>query len=238
MIPTLADCSAALERELLPDDGCGSVRRIYTAETLPPAPPALHTDALVFEKGVEAWGAYSRSDVLHLHADRPALRQLGLLALRVLFHAAPARVELALDHPASQVRRLVLVSPLRPADECEPGLSERPHAFVYFPSQPDEHPWAARHLDPRDLPSFLLTSHDERIEGEAGWAARDTVIGFGLARGAALFAGLLLDAAQPWDRTSYALEGELGARGVAPGSAALRLWLPGSARYRGPSTGP
>ena len=61
------------------------------------------------------------------------------------------------------------------------------------------------------------------------WDARDTVVGFGSAEGTAQLAALLLDIGNPrCVPDEFQLEGESGFRGVAPLSAEVSLWLPGS----------
>jgi hypothetical protein len=58
------------------------------------------------------------------------------------------------------------------------------------------------------------------------------VIGFGSTEGTARFGQLLLDIGSPADTgDEYCLEGEAGFRGVAPLSAELTVWLPGSVAW-------
>ena len=78
-----------------------------------------------------------------------------------------------------------------------------------------------------------LTYLDRSVITEDEWAKRDTVKGFGSDRGSVLFAELLLNASRPRNPLDeYALEGELGFRGVGPGSSEVHLWLPGSPAWR------
>jgi hypothetical protein len=75
-----------------------------------------------------------------------------------------------------------------------------------------------------------LTDRDE--DGgvtDEDWSARDTIVGFGSALGTARLAELLLDIGSPLSSgDEYRLEGENGFLGVAPLSAEVAFWLPGS----------
>jgi hypothetical protein len=91
------------------------------------------------------------------------------------------------------------------------------------------------HVDPRHLPGLHLTDHAEEVWLEADWPARDTLVVCGQQQGTTRLGQLLLDAGDPEQpRNEYVLEGEAGYRGVAPASAELTLWLPGSINWPPP----
>jgi hypothetical protein len=76
-----------------------------------------------------------------------------------------------------------------------------------------------------ELPESFIATH-EHLQ------SRDVAEGFGHFEAACRFAELLLNAGLPHSETDeIALEGERGFRGVAPGSAEIRIWLPGSIGY-------
>ena len=84
--------------------------------------------------------------------------------------------------------------------------------------------------DAWDLPGVNLTRSDGFPQmTEAEWQDRDLLIGLGGIRGTVRMGQLMLDAGRNIDpRDEYELEGEIGFRGVSPGSCELRIWLPGS----------
>ena len=112
------------------------------------------------------------------------------------------------------------------------GYSSIPYQFSYHRMELCRHPWAADTLNVRDLPNLLLTNWDDMVITEEEFAQRDTIVGFGNDRGAIRFAALLLDiGASENDQTEIDLEGELGFRGVAPGSVEVQLTTPGAERW-------
>ena len=198
-----------------------------SAETLPRPPSAMNTDRLVIEKRYHAYNDSFRVDALHVYASKATYCHLGLLAAAVLFSPAGTEVTLAFDHPASNIRRLILRND---GIATTPGFHSQPLVLNYYPSETDKHPWV--HAFERDvwrLPGFFLTNADESIGRESDWATRDTVVGFGTDEGTARLVELLLNASRPSSRVDeFELECECGFRGVAPGSCEVRLWLPGS----------
>jgi hypothetical protein len=84
---------------------------------------------------------------------------------------------------------------------------------------------------PEDQPHLELTDADE-----ADWAdsaKRDTVVGFGNDRAVAWLADMLIDVgSHDSGVVEVDLESFAGFGGVGPGSAELRIWLPGSDFWR------
>ncbi|HEX6684015.1 MAG TPA: hypothetical protein VF062_14520 [Candidatus Limnocylindrales bacterium] len=193
-------------------DGDGDAFRFDTSSA-PVLPPAATSDRVVITRSHHTYNGCWRADSLHLYATKQTLRALGVLALASLFGRTTV---LALTHPASHIRTLRINTP--------PG----PAWYDYRPRRRMKYPLAGDEVDPHDLPAVHLTAQPSPFT-DAEWAARDTIVGFGTAQGVARFGQLLLDAGHPdGELDEYHLEGEAGNRGVAPLSAELNLWLPGS----------
>src|SRR5207248_6621048 len=81
-----------------------------------------------------------------------------------------------------------------------------------------------------DLPLLALSNEEDCVgPTEEDWRARDTVRVWASSPGILRFAELLLNAGCSWNPVrDYSLEGDAGYRGVAPMSAELRIFLPGS----------
>lgn len=125
------------------------------------------------------------------------------------------------------VQQLQLVVSSRPAASVR-RLSTKPISFSYFPSLTTKHPWVAI-SDPHDLPLLALSNEDEAVYAEDDWQHRDVVFVESSPLGTARLAELLLNAGCTWNQTrEYELEGEAGFRGVAPLSAEVQIFLPGS----------
>lgn len=201
-----------------------------TSASLPRPPAHLATDHLYIEKGVHEYDECFRADVIVFHAHKAAYRQLGLLILAVVFHNLPDPVEIALTHPASAIKRLVIESPFKGPDDIGSGYNTRPYVFSYSPEATTRYPWPYP-LTPPELPCFYLTN-SEYVPGltvDEQWAVRDTVRGFGTDIGSARLAELLLNASQPSNPVNeYVFEGDGGNRQVGYLSAEAHLWLPGS----------
>lgn len=200
---------------------------VFTAGTLPTAPPRLSTDGLYIKKGAHEYPYGYRADLLHFYARKQTYRLLGLLFLSVVFEPEPKAVTLELTHAASDVRYFQVENAFAPPEELSAGFYSRPHAFVYWPRDVGKHPFDCR-TDAADLPCFGLTNQEDFLLTEEHWKGRDTVHCFGTDRGNALFAELLLNAGRPESSSDeFELEGEGGFRGVGVQSAEVRLYLPG-----------
>jgi hypothetical protein len=198
----------------------------FDASSVPSLPPSASTDRMVLTRAYHDYNGCYRADMLHLSASRPTLRVLGVVVLASLFALPGAATDLSLIHPDSEIRTLRLRTP----DLEWRALALAPRWYDYRPRQPHKHPWYGDRVDPDDLPALYLTDHDE-LGGvtDADWRARNTVVGFGTVPGIARFGQFLLDIGDPAGTgDEYHLEGEAGFRGVAPMSAELSVWLPGS----------
>lgn len=206
----------------------------FDASSVPSLPPSAATGRIVITRGFHDYNGCWRADLLVLHATRQTLRALGVIVVASLFAQPDTSIDITLSHPASDIRTLRITTPPNPGL----GLALVPLWYDYTPRQPSRHPWDTERVDPWDLPALYLTDHDE-IGGVTGvqWLARDTVAGFGTQQGTARFGQFLLDIGDPHGAgDEYELEGEPGFRAVAPLSAELTVWLPGSLGWQ-PSYG-
>jgi hypothetical protein len=205
---------------------------VFDYDTLPDPPQMLTTGSLVITKAEHQYDGYARVDELHFHATQRVYRQLGLLALATLFSEGCSQATLALTHPKSAISQLVIDAMRPDKAKLETGFSMIPYAYSYWPDTVEKHHWLNDGLSPQELPFFGLTSADGFHATDEEWEARDVVRGFGRPEATARLAQLLLDVSRPTcPINEVQLEGELGFRGVAPGSAEVRLWLPGSFGY-------
>lgn len=190
-----------------------------------PAPPAeLATDGISIRTGEHIYPSL-RVDWLQFCARPEGYRALGLWMVACLLEPGPGEFWLRIMHGASDVRHLCVDTGYR-ADTEAPGLHLRPHAVVYHPSTLAVFPLADA---PVPRPHLQLTDRADRMAGIGDAEPRDAVTGLGSDAGAWAFAELLLNLGQAANaRVEVSLEGEFGFGGVAPGSAEVRLWLPGS----------
>lgn len=210
----------------LPDMGPGEPICL-SAANLPASPPVLQTGSLCITKSLHFYNQFP-VDSVSIEGERQALGSLGLLVFTVALRANHDRVTLHLTHPRSAISRLIIeAAPL--ATGSEPGLHLVPAFFNYFPETMAKHPWLYSGIPSSDLPSLVLTNERECVVTAAELETRNVAIGFGEARGACLFAELLLNASRPGNsQLEFALESENGFRGVAPASVEMTIWLPGS----------
>ena len=201
----------------------------FDTSSVPSLPRSLTSDRMVIQRGYHYYNGCWRADQLHLYATRRTLRALGVIVLASLFAPPEQATDIALTHPATDIRTLRIETP-SPRWSEGAFFARAPAWYDYRPRDWDEFPWGAQDVDPHHLPAVYLTDHDELVgPTEEHWRARDTVVGFGTQEGVARFGQFLLDVGNPThDGEVYRLEGEAGVRGVAPMSAELNLWLPGS----------
>lgn len=207
-----------------PDDS----RFLFDYDTLPDPPETLTTGALVVRKAVHDYYS-TRADDLWFYGTQRTYRLLGLLALATLFSKSGTKVTVRLKHAETNISALIVDVDRPGKGNLDIGLNMVPYAFEYWPSRLEKHPWLHGNLSPWELPLFALTSADGFPTTAEEWETRDVVEGFGTTEATARLAQLLLDVSRPdCPVNEVQLEGELGFRGVAPGSAEVRLWLPGS----------
>lgn len=223
LLETFAELAAALP------DAVGEEVVVLSATTLPAPPAALATDRLC---ATWSWHFYGDAPVemVSLEADKATLRALGLLVMASVFHPSPEAVTVRLTHPRSTIDTL-RVAPERVSDDM-PGYVGRPERFNYYAGAVEKHPWEGSWAAPDALPVAQLTNAAGFVVSTEDLLARHVLVGFGGCEASARFAALLLNVGRPGSAVDeLELEGELGFRGVGPGSAELKIWLPGSFGY-------
>lgn len=214
----------------LPDQDPSSF--VFSAAALPQLPEVLQTDRLVIRAGQHSHHSYTHVcvDELHFQANKRTYRLLALALLAKVFHLHPREVRIRLTNTNSPIHTLVLDYDQADDWALLPGYDKRPYQFIY---EPAEVALPSVLLDPRYVPARLLplfTRTDRaRVAGPAAdQAERDTVYGAGSDYGMILFANVLLNLGRSDVTISeFGLESEYGYGGVGPGSAEIRLWLPG-----------
>lgn len=212
----------------VPDGPPGEPDFVFTRQNLPLPPPRFGTDRVFITKTHHDYNGWCRVDSLLVFVDSQVARELGLFLLACVFHDSERTW---LELPAgSDVRWLTYESRLR-RDDPPPGLSQEALVFRYYPNETKKHPWLSE-TDVSSLPLLALSLLDEIPVSEADWQRRDCVLVESSAVGTVRLAELLLNAGCSWNRVrEYQLEGDAGFRGVAPMSAELRIFLPGSAGW-------
>jgi hypothetical protein len=213
----------------VPDGPPGDGRFVFHHQVLPVPPSSLSTDRIVIRKDHHIYNDCYRADGLQMCLSPRTCRELGLFLLACGFHGPMETTTLTLSHPESEIRRIVIETDPVTLDDPPSGLSMKPFALVYVVAEREKHPWV-HDCCTHDLPLFALTNADNSIVGtDDDWRNRDTVWITRFSRGEFRFAELLLDAGCSWNPIrEYELEGDAGFRGVAPMSAELRIFLPGS----------
>jgi len=167
--------------DVVPTPSAGGAEFVFSQRTLPTPPAEMGTDQLILTKTTHNWHPAWRVDAVWMQAHRRTCRQLGLLILAVVFHEMPARVHMALTHPNSSIKHLVVEFAYLPEDHG--GYLTRPYAFSYTPQETERHPypWYNRSWSWRlsDLPVFVLTNQEDLIMTPQDWERRDTVRGCG-----------------------------------------------------------
>ena len=201
---------------------------------LPVPPEHLSSTSIICRKTFHHYHASNRVDMIQLYADQPTMQNLGLWMLSMLFHPLPLNSVLALPHRASHIRRM----------KCDymhggaywgvphPGYVSVPSRYRYEPDLPVKRfPFTG--TDNTDhLPTFRLTNDADMVVSEDDFQQRDTIFGFGNDVAIIRLASLLLNLGQSVSADAEVdLEGELGYRGVAPGSVEVQLVLPGTFRW-------
>jgi hypothetical protein len=201
---------------------------VFSAQTLPIPPAYMQTERLLVRRTYHDYNGWYRADSLWFQAHRSTYRNLALLILAVIFHAEPARVQLELTHPASDIKHIIIEYEHKGWREDYPNyvVALRPYEFNYYPAEAAKHPWYGTHSQPRDLPCFYLTNMGNILYTDEDWHRRDTVIGFGNDQGSIRLAEMLLNASRPQNGIStFELEGEGGFRGVGELSAEVKFYL-------------
>jgi len=212
----------------VPDGPPGYGEFVFHHQVLPVPPASLSTDRIVIRKAGHSYNNWYRADGLWMFLNPRTCREFGLFLLACGFHGPLETTTLTLSHQESDIRRIVITADGVTLDNLPSGLSMKPFAMLYFVAETEKHPWV-HDCCAHDLPRFALSNADASIATDEGWRNRDTIWIEGFSRGEFRFAELLLNAGCSWNTVrEYQLEGDAGFRGVAPMSAELRVFLPGS----------
>jgi hypothetical protein len=213
----------------VPDGPPGYPDFVFHAGVLPVPPTALSTDRILFRKASHDYNGWYRADALWMYLSPRKCRELGVFLLACAFHGPAEATTLTISHPDSAIRRIIIPAGVLSLADLPVGLSWTPFALHYFPAETEKHPWMYdRYM--HDLPRLALSNADDCVgPTEDDWRGRDTLWLQASSPGILRLAELLLNAGCSWNQVrEYALEGDAGYRGVAPMSAELRIFLPGS----------
>lgn len=199
----------------------------FTSESLPVPPSQIETQNLYITKGSHVYHPAFKIDSIGFNARKETYRYLGLLILAAIFHPQPSEIIVKLNHPESDILNLIIQYKHIDLVTLYSGYWTKPFYFQYYPELTWKHPFD-KCIDPQHLPCFSLTNVEDFQNSDDDWKKRDTVRIFGSDTGLVRFAELLLNAALPQnEQDDYALEGEMGFRGVGIRSAEATLLLPG-----------
>jgi hypothetical protein len=213
---------------VLPEDPNGP-DFVFHAGVLPVPPATLSTDRIIIQKRTHGYNSWYRADGLWMSLSPRKCRELGVFLLACAFHGPVETITLTISHPDSDIRRIIIPAGKITLADLPVGLSMVPFALSYFPAEAETHPWIYDRCEPHDLPLLALSNADNCIVTEEEWRGRDTIRIWASTPGTFRLAELLLDAGRSSNPVrDYALEGDAGYRGVAPMSAELRIFLPGS----------
>jgi hypothetical protein len=213
----------------VPDGPPGYPDFVFHAGVLPVPPTALFTDRIVIRKAKKEYNSWHRADALWMYLNPRKCRELGVFLLACAFHGPAETTTLTISHADSAIRRIVIPAGRLTLADLPVGLSIVPFALRYFPAETETHPWM-HDCCTHSLPLLALSNANDCVgPTDEEWRGRDTIWIWAANEGTIRLAELLLNAGCSWNPVrDYALEGDAGYRGVAPMSAELRIFLPGS----------
>jgi hypothetical protein len=216
----------------VPDGPPGFPDFVFHAGVLPVPPTSLASDRIVIRKFMHEYNSWYRADALWMSLSPRTRRELGVFLLACAFHGPSESTTFTISHPDSDIRRIIIPASRLTLADLPVGLAMAPFALRYFPRETEKHPWIYDCCT-HDLPLLALSNIDDSVgPTDEQWRGRDTVWIWASSPGALRLAELLLNAGCSWNPVrDYALEGDAGYRGVAPMSAELRIFLPGSAGW-------
>jgi hypothetical protein len=202
---------------------------VFHAGVLPVPPSTLSSDRIVIRKAHCDYNSWYRADSLWMYFSQQKCRELAVFLLACAFHGPAEATTLTLSHPGSAISKIIIPPGKLTLSDLPVGLSMAPFALRYSPEETRKHPWMYECCT-HDLPLLALTNSDECVgPREEDWRDRDAIWIRATNIGTLRLAELLLNAGCSWNSVrEYALEGDAGYRGVAPMSAELRIFLPGS----------
>jgi hypothetical protein len=202
---------------------------VFHGGVLPVPPVTLSTNRILFRKLHNTYNSWHRADSLWMYLSPQTCRELGVFLLACAFHGPSENTILTLNNQKSEVQRIIIAADKRTLGDVPNGLSTVPFAFRYWPAETKRFPFVDD-CCVHDLPLLALSNLDNSVgPTEEQWRSRESVWMWAGQTGTIRFAELLLNAGCSWNPVrEYALEGDAGYRSVAPLSAELRIFLPGS----------
>jgi len=216
---------AALARHL-PTAIAGDDRLVLTKENLLTPRLNMVTDRLVVRKAMHQKLPGYREEQVNFYAEKLTYGCLGLLVAACVFHdeLGTNRIQIALTHPESEVKNLVIQCRHTDPKELPTGYVVLPYALVYVPELIDP-AWPIDRDEPRwNLPTFRITNLENKFERESDWLNRDAVEGFGNLAATAHFAELLLRFSNPAHSTRHLILSS-GPGGRQVGTMSIEAWF-------------
>lgn len=186
-------------------------------------------NSLCIMKSHHYYDDHFRADKLVWFSQKEYFKYFGLLILSVVFNNDAEEARIKITNPNSLVKNIIIRFGFEHNFSKVFDYKTIPYNYEYWPTEITRMPWIHRNIPHSDYPCFFLTNEDEMIADEADWVNRDTVIISGTDVSLVLLAELLMNISNKNNKiTEIDLEGEMGFRGVGPGSAEVKILLPGS----------
>jgi tetratricopeptide (TPR) repeat protein len=202
-----------------------------TAGDLPPVPAILRACKVHGVVGPKFYHRQEPATQVQLVLTPEAAEGLAFVIIAILLRSNSDTVQLVFSSSPRRAPRdhseltsaMIGARPL--SARAFGGLRMRPHAFRYEPEERGRHP-----LQTSDWTAFLPHVCIDDLEGRGPpHGGRNTLYGFGDHVQSATFATALLDISRSaHELNEYDFEGPGGFGGVAPGSAEIKIWFPGS----------
>src|SRR5258708_7393095 len=107
-----------------------------------PAPPrAPAPGPLVIRRTAPPPHPRYRADALWVYLSPRKCRELGVFLLACGFHGPAETTTLTIRHPESDIRRIIISAAGLQLADLPVGLSMKPFALRYFPTETKKHPW-------------------------------------------------------------------------------------------------
>lgn len=190
-------------------------------------------NSLALMKEYHYYDNYYRTVQLNWFSRKEDFKYFGLLILSVVFNNDTQEAVIKITNPKSTIKKLIIRFSYNHNFSYIFDYKTIPFSYEYWPTEIERIPWTNRKLNHDDYPCFFLTNEKEMIVDEEDWAGRDTVVITGTDVSLILLAELFLNISNKHNKIpEISLEGEMGFRGVGPGSAEVKIWLPGSTGWR------
>jgi hypothetical protein len=175
----------------LPETSDEGERFVLDETVIPVAPAELSSENFLVRKSLLQRLPGCRGDHVDIVAPRSTFRQLGLLALAVLFHERCDRSTIHFTNPESRIKHMVLEYKHWQKTQVG-GFKVRPWVLGYVPD--DAEPLYSTDLAGFGAPLLRLTNLSDNQKDEHDWQTRDTLWGLGGTSATADIAEYLLNA--------------------------------------------